>query len=108
MGSMKPQPSPGIAFVGERPTSPPPPRADYKGPKVAKPATLPPPPPRACRKHAENPVKGYSRCVGCEVERLRSEVEALREWIRDEGENNNTCTYGVLREVCEHCQCGRK
>jgi hypothetical protein len=32
----------------------------------------------ACDKHRENPVKGYSACPGCEVERLTREREQLR------------------------------
>lgn len=31
-----------------------------------------------CKKHAENPVVGYSPCPGCEVERLRKEIEDLK------------------------------
>lgn len=30
-----------------------------------------------CQKHKDNPVKGYSPCAGCEVERLNNERETL-------------------------------
>lgn len=33
-------------------------------------------PPIACAKHRHNPVKGYSPCAGCEVERLTRERDA--------------------------------
>lgn len=32
----------------------------------------------ACKEHFLNPVKGYSACPGCEVERLRAELAGLR------------------------------
>lgn len=32
----------------------------------------------ACNQHANNPVKGYSPCPGCEIERLRAELAGLR------------------------------
>lgn len=32
----------------------------------------------ACNQHANSPVKGYSACPGCEVERLRAELAGLR------------------------------
>lgn len=31
----------------------------------------------ACKKHQKEPVVGYSPCPGCEVERLRNEIEGL-------------------------------
>lgn len=32
----------------------------------------------ACKQHADNPVKGYSACPGCEVERIKAENAELR------------------------------
>lgn len=32
----------------------------------------------ACKEHANNPVRGYSACAGCEIERLRAELAGLR------------------------------
>ncbi len=40
--------------------------------------------------------------------RLTNETESLRDWIRREGEVSNICTYHILNEVCQGCQCGRK
>ena len=35
-------------------------------------------------------------------------IERMREWIHEEGERNNICTYNVLGEVCGYCECKRK
>ena len=40
--------------------------------------------------------------------RAAVEIRRLREWIREEGERTNTCTYNVLGEVCSNCECNRK
>lgn len=73
MGSKKPEPSPGIAFVGERPTSPPPPRTAYKGPTVEKPINLPPPPPRLELLRIENELERKIR---------QEEADALNNLVR--------------------------
>lgn len=39
--------------------------------------------------------------------RLKAENERLREWIRNEGERLETCTFDVLGEICEGCRCKR-
>jgi hypothetical protein len=33
----------------------------------------------ACKKHIEIPEWGYSECVGCEIERLRSDIAQLKQ-----------------------------
>lgn len=39
---------------------------------------------------------------------LGIEIQALRSWIRDEGERNNTCTHDILGgEICQGCKCGK-
>ncbi len=39
---------------------------------------------------------------------LGIEIQALRNWIREEGARTNTCTANVLREeICEGCKCGK-
>jgi hypothetical protein len=43
-----------------------------------------------------------------EIKRLREENERLKEWIRQEGMRNDTCTYDVLHEICEGCRCKRQ
>lgn len=39
--------------------------------------------------------------------RLKAENERLKEWIRQEGVRTDTCTYDVLKEMCEGCRCKR-
>lgn len=48
--------------------------------------------------------------MSIEIELIRAAVEInrLREWIREEGERNNTCMVNVLGEVCGYCECKRK
>ena len=36
------------------------------------------------------------------------EIERLREWIHEEGERNDVCTYNILGKVCGYCECKRK
>ena len=36
---------------------------------------------------------------------LERENAALREWVKAEGERMNVCTYDLLNEICEGCQC---
>jgi len=43
-----------------------------------------------------------------ENDKLRAEVAELREWIRQEGVNSDTCTYDILGEICEGCNCKRR
>ncbi len=38
---------------------------------------------------------------------LETENAKLREWIRHEGDTSNICTYDILREICNTCQCGK-
>lgn len=45
-------------------------------------------------------AKGYYR--------LKEENERLKEWIRQEGMRNDTCTYDVLHEICDGCRCKRQ
>lgn len=52
-----------------------------------------------CR-HAQS-VEGCPFCAGA------AEIERLRDWISQNGEQENTCTYEVLTEVCKDCGCGR-
>lgn len=35
-------------------------------------------------------------------------IERLREWIHEEGERNDVCTYNILGKVCGYCECKRK
>lgn len=32
----------------------------------------------------------------------------LKDWIREQGQQSDTCTYYILgKEICQYCQCGR-
>lgn len=42
-----------------------------------------------------------------EMSRMRRERQSLINWIREQGKASDTCTYNVLREVCENCRCHR-
>ena len=46
------------------------------------------------------------------IQRLKrdaaNEIERLREWIKSTGENTFICTYNILKEICDDCNCGRK
>ena len=35
-------------------------------------------------------------------------IETLLEWIKQEGERNNTCTKNITGEICGYCQCKNK
>ena len=35
-------------------------------------------------------------------------IERMRNWIHEEGDRNNVCTYNILGEVCGYCECKRK
>ncbi len=42
-----------------------------------------------------------------ELLRLYAENDALRDWIREQGTQTDTCTWNILREKCAYCQCHR-
>lgn len=49
-----------------------------------------------------------------EAASLRKELAAsnkriaeLEDWIKAEGEHNDTCTYAILNKVCDGCRCER-
>lgn len=41
------------------------------------------------------------------TEALENTVRRYAEWIHEDGERTNTCTYNVLREICRYCRCKR-
>ncbi len=44
---------------------------------------------------------GFAR----ELERSNN---TLSDWIREEGQRTDTCTYHILgKEICQYCQCGK-
>ena len=47
------------------------------------------------------------KCGGTDCAGQR-ENAALREWVKEEGRRNDVCTYGILKEVCEDCRCGKR
>lgn len=46
--------------------------------------------------------------VTIDRDRLKGGIERLKDWIRQEGMRNDTCTYDVLHEICDGCQCKRQ
>ena len=42
-----------------------------------------------------------------ERDQLREQVKMLSAWIKQQGEITDTCTFHLLREVCENCACHR-
>lgn len=42
-----------------------------------------------------------------EMSRMRRERQSLINWIREQEKVSGTCTYNVLREVCDNCRCHR-
>jgi len=60
-----------------------------------------------CGPHSLQDV-GRSRATTARERALAKKVEALKDYIRREGVMNDTCTYNVLREICEGCRCKRQ
>ena len=46
--------------------------------------------------------------IGEAIDAAVEMIERMREWIHEEGERNNVCTYNILGEVCGYCECTRK
>lgn len=42
------------------------------------------------------------------IETLEHRIEELEAWIKAEGEHNDTCTYPILKRVCDGCRCERR
>lgn len=53
-------------------------------------------------------TQSEAACIEKGYYRLKEENERLKSWIREEGVRNDTCTYDVLREICEGCRCKRQ
>lgn len=48
------------------------------------------------------------REIGEAIDAAIEMIERMREWIHEEGERNNVCTYNILGTVCGYCECKRK
>lgn len=42
------------------------------------------------------------------IERADKRIEFLEDYIPSEGCRADTCTFGILKEVCNGCRCGKK
>jgi len=42
------------------------------------------------------------------AEQLEQENANLKDWIRQEGERSDVCTFTILGEICGNCACHRK
>ncbi len=43
-----------------------------------------------------------------DYDKLVGENEELKSWIKQDGDQHNTCTFPVLKEICNDCRCGRE
>jgi hypothetical protein len=43
-----------------------------------------------------------------EINRLRTRMTRLEDWIRSDGERSDLCTFNILGEICGNCACPRK
>ena len=41
------------------------------------------------------------------IKTLEHRIAELEAWIKAEGEHGDTCTYAILKRVCDGCRCGR-
>lgn len=55
----------------------------------------------------EMSLLGAVRHVLIENPPVITEVEVLKDWIRAEAWRTDTCTFDILREVCDGCRCKR-
>lgn len=39
---------------------------------------------------------------------MEKRIAELEEWVKSEGEHNDTCTFNILKKVCDGCRCGRR
>ena len=37
----------------------------------------------------------------------KREIEMLRAWVKQQGEQTDICTFNVLKKKCDWCRCGR-
>ena len=48
------------------------------------------------------------REIGMAIDAAIEMIERMRNWIHEEGDRNDVCTYNILGEVCGYCECKRK
>ena len=48
------------------------------------------------------------REIGMAIDAAVEMIERMRNWIHEEGDRNDVCTYNILGEVCGYCECKRK
>ena len=48
------------------------------------------------------------REIGEAIDAAIEMIERMRNWIHEEGDRNDVCTYNILGEVCGYCECKRK
>jgi len=42
------------------------------------------------------------------IARTRRRIQELEAWITTEGVRNDTCTFSILKRVCDGCRCERR
>lgn len=43
-----------------------------------------------------------------EIEQQRKRIQELEAWIESEGRHFDTCTFSILKRVCDGCRCERR
>lgn len=42
------------------------------------------------------------------IKTLEHRITELEEWVKAEGEHTDTCTFSILKRVCDGCRCERR
>ncbi len=42
-----------------------------------------------------------------DIEVLLDRIDALEEWVKEEAERSDSCTFALFGEVCDGCRCER-
>ena len=61
----------------------------------------------ALTKHSWHDLGWCAAEVVYERDKLRNQVTAMRDFIKQQGEVTDTCTFNILKEVCNDCACHR-
>lgn len=62
-----------------------------------------------CQNHVEHiaPLRQRMETAEARVAQLEISLRDCRNYIRSEGILTDTCTFNILREICEGCRCER-
>ena len=57
------------------------------------------------RGHHDDTAQPDPREIGEAIDAAIEMIERMRNWIHEEGDRNDVCTYNILGEVCGYCEC---